>query len=237
MFRPYKSYPTYYYMLYGWGIPSVISLITVLMQFYAPNDVPGVIKPYIGYSRCWFQDDMAILVYFYGPIAILFVCNTVFLSITYYNYKQMLKNCQETTETQRDMETEMGQAATLQNSTSTKTSRQITDHVQEFKQKLLLFFLMAMCWVTEILSWKIPPPELWALTDTLNSLQGLFIFIILLSSRNKRTMIEEKFPQPFRIARKTLKLSKKIKKKLMGGDEISLPQSVNSFASTMSQKC
>ncbi|XP_068236887.1 uncharacterized protein [Palaemon carinicauda] len=194
-YRPCKFYLNKYYMMYGWGIPFLICMTTYLMQNYAPDNFWGVIKPYIGISRCWFREDIALLFYFYGPIAVLFLFNSGFLVLTYINYKIMLRNYEETT---NDLK-ELGAGAIKQQRIkhSCMPSKQINDHVHDFNQKLKIFILMATCWVTEILSWKIPPLEIWALTDTLNSLQGFFLFIILLSNRNKRKHLKKKFPRLF----------------------------------------
>nr|XP_045589984.1 G-protein coupled receptor Mth2-like [Procambarus clarkii] len=64
-------------------------------------------------------------------------------------------------------------------------------HLEIFWQRFTLFLLMALCWTTEILSWKIPPPELWFLTDVLNSLQGFIIFLIFISGKKKRELVRD----------------------------------------------
>ncbi|KAK7078593.1 hypothetical protein SK128_022810 [Halocaridina rubra] len=92
---------------------------------------------------------------------------------------------------------------------------------------------MATCWVTEVLSWKIKPLELWAVTDTLNSLQGFFIFIIFLSNRNKRNILEKKFPGVFRFVRK-IKLPAKLRQGLFGS--LSSISPVNPIVSKVSKK-
>ncbi|XP_068236929.1 uncharacterized protein [Palaemon carinicauda] len=188
-YRPCKSYPNKYYMMYGWGIPFLISVFTLLMQIHATEDVRGMIKPAMGLPKCWFQVDIALLIYFYGPISVLFLFNSAFLVLTYINYKEMLRNYEETA---NDLK-ELGAGAIKKQriKPSCIPWRQVTDHVHDFNQKLKIFILVATCWVTEILSWKIPPPELWALTDTLNSLQGFFLFIILLSNSNKRKHLKK----------------------------------------------
>ncbi|XP_064106412.1 uncharacterized protein LOC135215521 [Macrobrachium nipponense] len=164
-----KMYPEIFFMLYAWGIPLCICAVTIMMQFIEPHQVRGEIRPYIAISKCWFDEDAGLFLYFYGPIALLCFCNIVLLIHTLKNSRAILQN------------SEAG-----------------------FYQKLTLFALSVFCWSTEVLSWKIPPEELWALTDILNALQGLFVFIILLTSQSKRRLIEERFPLPFRLARRCL---------------------------------
>ncbi|XP_050715089.1 uncharacterized protein LOC126997913 isoform X2 [Eriocheir sinensis] len=74
-----------------------------------------------------------------------------------------------------------------------------TDHtlyrsyMTEFWQRFTLFALMVGCWVMEVVSWLVGPAdsELWALTDTLNTFQGVFIFITFLRSSKKRRLLQE----------------------------------------------
>ncbi|XP_068236940.1 G-protein coupled receptor Mth2-like [Palaemon carinicauda] len=209
-YRPCKSYPNKYYMMYGWGIPLLICVTTILMQKNAPDNVWGVIKPYIGVSRCWFREDIGHLIYFYGPIAVLFLFNSGFLILTYINYKIMLRKYEEAANDLKELGAGVIRKQRIK--TSCMPSRQINDHVHDFNQKLKIFILTATCWVTEILSWKIPPLEIWALTDTLNSLQGFFLFTILLSNSNKRKHLKKKFPRLFLWLEKSNKFPAKMKK-------------------------
>lgn len=39
-----------------------------------------------------------------------------------------------------------------------------------FKQQFSLLALMCICWVTEVLSWKVPPSELWWVTLIIHTL-------------------------------------------------------------------
>ncbi|KAG0727848.1 G-protein coupled receptor Mth2 [Chionoecetes opilio] len=76
--------------------------------------------------------------------------------------------------------------------------------VIRFWQRFSLFILMVLCWTTDILSWKIPPRELWILSDFVNSLQGLLVFIIFLSNRKRRELVRNLSKQiPSRISRRT----------------------------------
>ncbi|XP_064113364.1 G-protein coupled receptor Mth2-like [Macrobrachium nipponense] len=216
-----RPFPSGIYVLYGWGAPSCICTITIVMQHLAPDNVWGVIKPYIGISRCWFREDIGLLLYFYGPISFAATCSSVFIVLTFINYKTILRNFMTMSGPQRERDREVE---------PDKKARppklppvQITGPIQDFSTKMKLFSLMVFCWITEILSWKIPPMELWALTDTLNSLQGLFIFIIFLLNRHKRALVEEKFPLPFNLARRCQKLMGKAAPNQSKGSSESIP--------------
>ncbi|XP_068232716.1 probable G-protein coupled receptor Mth-like 1 [Palaemon carinicauda] len=182
-----KKYPEIYFMLYGWGVPLCISAVTVMMQFVNPHEVRGEIRPYIAIKKCWFQEHIGVLLYFYCPIAVLSLCNALLLILTFIDAKIILRNSRE---------------ASRELNTIGRSSRDMVDCVKDFHQKLKLFAISVFCWATEFLSFIIPPEEIWAPTDILNALQGLFIFIIMMTNSNKRKLIEKRFPLPFRLARR-----------------------------------
>ncbi|XP_068234683.1 uncharacterized protein [Palaemon carinicauda] len=232
-YRPCDSYPDKYYMMYGWGIPFLICVTTFLMQKYAPDNVWGVIKPYISVSRCWFREDIALLIYYFGPTAVLFLFNSVFLFLTYINFEILLQNYKEIT---NDLN-ELGAGAIRQQRIRSCCIplRHIKNHVHDFKQKLKIFILMATCWVTKIFSWKILPLEICGLTDALNSLlQGFFLFIILLSNSNKRKHLKKKISRLFLWLKKSNKSPANRKKRLQNNvnrtisPTSSLPSSISS---------
>jgi hypothetical protein len=57
-----------------------------------------------------------------------------------------------------------------------------------------IVFVMGIPWLFEFLSYIFPNPrELWIVTDVINSLQGLFIFIIFVLNRKVLTGLGTKF--------------------------------------------
>jgi hypothetical protein len=57
-----------------------------------------------------------------------------------------------------------------------------------------IVFVMGIPWLFEILSSLFPDPrELWIVTDVINSLQGLFIFIIFVLNRKVLMGLGAKF--------------------------------------------
>ncbi|KAK4297995.1 hypothetical protein Pmani_029618 [Petrolisthes manimaculis] len=234
---PATKQPLKSYLLYAFGGPFLICTVTVCMQFWAPSDVVGVVKPHLGVSRCWFYDTLATLVYFFGPIAFLFTCNIVFITHTFWIYRQIERNAKVlknlggektssegsaaasktlrteasktlTTEASKTLRTEASKTLTTEASKTLRTEASKTlrtaehkyrrrDYVADFKQQFSLLVLMSICWVTEVLSWKIPPLVMWAATDILNTLQGFFVFIIFVANRSKRKHLKKKFPTVF----------------------------------------
>ncbi|XP_068236920.1 uncharacterized protein [Palaemon carinicauda] len=163
-FRPWKSYPNKFYMMYAWGIPISICIIAVSLDGVPETDLDIA----WGVSRCWLKEDIGLLIYFYGPIAVLIPFNSIFLVLTYINYKRMPKNYKEVTTYPYCLG-----AGAISKQDDTLPSKQITDYVHE------------------------------ALSETLNSVQGFFICICLLSSNNKRKHLEEKYPRLFQWIRKS----------------------------------
>lgn len=176
------------YPLYAFGGPLVIGTITACMHFFAPNDVAGVIKPLISDSSCWFSGDQQLLVYFYGPVAFLFASNFVLLSNTYWNCRSFQLN----SAILRDY-----RSGDMSDETALNNNHPQQNHISNFKQQFFLLVFMLVCWSCEVLSWKIPHPEIWLFTDVLNSLQGFFIFVIFMANGNKRRQLAEKYPNLF----------------------------------------
>jgi hypothetical protein len=42
---------------------------------------------------------------------------------------------------------------------------------------------MGVAWLTEVISWKAGPPEMWIVTDLVNALTGMLVFIIYICRR------------------------------------------------------
>ncbi|XP_042878725.1 uncharacterized protein LOC122257495 [Penaeus japonicus] len=184
--RPPRPIPPFVYHLYAWNGPLIISSVTLGLQYVDEDDVPWLIKPHLGKYKCWFEADMEGLVFFYLYIAILLSANCLFIGHTYWVKRKMDKSL----------------AALRSDRSGAKPAADVTrrkrNYYSEFKTKFLLLALMSSCWVAEVLSWQIPPAELWALTDVINTLQGFFIFVIFIQDRDKRQHLKEKFPSLFR---------------------------------------
>ncbi|XP_047476466.1 uncharacterized protein LOC125030472 [Penaeus chinensis] len=165
--RPPRPIPPYIYHIYAWSGPFVICSVTLGLQYVVADDVPWLIKPHLGQYKCWFGAGMEQLVFFYLHIAILLFANCLFIGHTYW--------------IKRKMDGSLAALRGNKNGNGEKTAPVVhskRNYYSEFKTKFLLLALMSSCWVADVLSWQIPPPELWALTDILNTLQGFFIFVI-----------------------------------------------------------
>nr|XP_027218954.1 G-protein coupled receptor Mth2-like [Penaeus vannamei] len=161
------------YSVYAWGGPFVVTSVSALLFFLPERYVAaGVVRPDFGVNTCFLDGDLEYLVHFYGLVGALFLVNLLLLGHTIYMLFRAgaAFNCCSKTESPRAFN---------------------RSHLDAYWQRFSLFTLMAVCWVTEVLSWKIPPAGMWIVTDLLNSLQGLVVFLIFLSSKKKRHLVVE----------------------------------------------
>ncbi|KAJ8670443.1 hypothetical protein QAD02_001702 [Eretmocerus hayati] len=160
------------YCAIGWGLPFCF-LVTSITAHHLEG---SHLRPGFGETKCWFQGDTATWVYFYGPVAALLTLNLIYLGLT-----------------------------------SWKLWMDFRDH-DSCKMKVLRFkclmylklaVIMGFTWIFEILSaltkGPVSPEEQeqwhWIVTDTLNTLQGVFIFILLVVSRKKvRKLLAQRRP-------------------------------------------
>ncbi|XP_047476924.1 probable G-protein coupled receptor Mth-like 3 isoform X1 [Penaeus chinensis] len=163
------------YCAYAWGVPLVVTLVTIAMHFLPDEKVSdALLRPGFGLESCWFSGDYELLSYFYGLVGLLFLLNMILLGHTLAMLFQaggVFTHC-----------------CSRKTSSLTAFNR---SHLDAFWQRFSLFCLMALCWVTEILSWKIYPQEMWIPTDFINSLQGFIVFVIFMRSRKKREIVRQ----------------------------------------------
>ncbi|XP_024867554.1 uncharacterized protein LOC112451881 [Temnothorax curvispinosus] len=63
------------YSIYAWGSASILTVICVIMDF-VPISVPKeFIRPEFGKTKCWFNTNKAMAIYFIGPIGVTVICN------------------------------------------------------------------------------------------------------------------------------------------------------------------
>ncbi|CAG0920470.1 unnamed protein product [Notodromas monacha] len=101
--------------------------------------------------------DNAILFYFYGPIALLLLANMVFFGLTMHfliSHRRKTRN--------------------LNMEESAK---------KRFTLFIKLFVVMGVGWITEVISWKLGPEEIWYVTDIVNALTGILVFLVFICRR------------------------------------------------------
>ncbi|XP_076056660.1 putative G-protein coupled receptor Mth-like 10 [Oratosquilla oratoria] len=81
------------YALYAWGVPLVITLVAFIRDLAAP-EASLLPKPHFAVSACWFSGplhNLAPVVFFYGPIAVVLTCNLVLFCLTAYKLRSLNK--------------------------------------------------------------------------------------------------------------------------------------------------
>lgn len=167
------------YAVYAWGSPLIIGGVAVVIHSL-PQHIDWLLKPDFVKNRCWFRDGKEILAYFYGPMGVLCMANTLLICHTGLRLYCADKKCD-----------------CFFGSCRRADHTLYRTHMTEFWQRFTLFALMVICWVMEVISWMVGPAdsELWALTDTLNTFQGVFIFITFLRSSKKRRLLQQTLTQ------------------------------------------
>ncbi|KAG8239843.1 hypothetical protein J437_LFUL014825 [Ladona fulva] len=139
---------------------------------FAPGIPETYLKPRFGRTRCWFERRIDALAYFYGPVAVLIVCNIIMFIITTVKIMQLKK------------QTDIVRKA---------ASREDKENRNRFNLYLKLLIVMGVNWIMEVVSWAIGGPDyLWYITDIGNTLQGIFIFVIFVCMNKIRKVVMQK---------------------------------------------
>ncbi|KAG5870315.1 hypothetical protein JTB14_016834 [Gonioctena quinquepunctata] len=156
-----------FYHIYGIGSPLLL-LLFVAVAHHADLAFLKGIHPGIGESKCWFKSDRETMIYFYGPISIVLIINMALFIWTAVALWVQSKQCPKT-------------------------------KVLKYRLKMYvkLFFIMGITWIFEVLSAIFLEELKWIsyFTDTLNALEGLIIFLILVVFRKKvlRSLANRRF--------------------------------------------
>ncbi|XP_018367586.1 PREDICTED: G-protein coupled receptor Mth2-like [Trachymyrmex cornetzi] len=164
------------YSSYAWGVTIFLNVFCAIMDNI--SDPPeNLIRPEICQKKFWYGENEAKTLYFYVPMGLTIISNVFFFvctTLTILNQK-------------------MNTASELSNSEGTRHD----ENKQRFNMYLKLFIVMGITWVLEILSWvigtNIVPAFIWYITDTINALQGLIIFIVFVFRKKIKDMILKLF--------------------------------------------
>ncbi|XP_040563393.1 probable G-protein coupled receptor Mth-like 3 [Lepeophtheirus salmonis] len=153
-----------FYCMYAWGVPALISIVTITMNSLPKDLTQNIITPEIGVTSCFFATDLAKLLYFHLINFIVIIANVAFFTGSSWNLL-------------------CGVWADGADDPLIRKQNRLR-HKAVFK----LFFAMGISWLAEVISWIIE----WtvgksssaviigsAFFDIVNALQGVTIFVVI----------------------------------------------------------
>ncbi|KAF8777011.1 G-protein coupled receptor Mth2-like [Argiope bruennichi] len=144
------------YTIYSWGVPLIITITAVILDNV--KGVPSWIKPGIGEKKtCWMTNNKAKIIFFSIPAFTLFMVNAIFFVLSAF----IIKN-----NTMKNVSDQQNQTARL-----------------NFILYVRLGLMMGVTWLFGVLASITNSTVLWYISDFLNPLQGLFIFLLFTCSR------------------------------------------------------
>lgn len=145
-----------WYSLYAWGCPLLISSISVIVDNC--SIFPDNIKPYYGRNNvCWMTSKIAKTIFFAAPAFTLFVVNGIFFIRSSWIISSNTMRC---------------------------TKDQSKQNVRlNYILYVRLGLMMGLTWIISIIALISNSEVVWFIFDLLNSLQGLFLFLLFTCTR------------------------------------------------------
>nr|XP_036217344.1 G-protein coupled receptor Mth2-like isoform X3 [Bactrocera oleae] len=162
-----------YYSIYAWGMPAMMTAITVTLQY---SDLPDVLKSGIGVTHCWLKsNDWSAMMYFHGPCLLLIAINIVIFYVTVKKMYSIRKELDVLTQ----LEDGMSRLRLQQN------------NVWLFFR---MFIIMGISWLLEIIAYMSDNKSNYAIifkvTNIYNSFQGVIIFVLLVMKKKVLLLIK-----------------------------------------------
>jgi hypothetical protein len=179
------------YILYAVGIPLIISIITVIVEFVESDNILDenenildenknildknktildYIKPNFGEKKCFFEQKLSALIFFYLPLLFIQLTNIGFFVTTILKLHNTWS---------------LSRSANLRIHNVPKSKR------EHLKIGAKLFLIMGITWFFEFFSfladWLWDPRQTQIISyinDCINLLQGVFIFILLICKKS-----------------------------------------------------
>lgn len=141
------------YQLYAWGGPLLIAGIAGILDSLPEEIYSSLLRPRFGQQRCWFYGDVEIFPYFYGPVGVLLLINLILFAATAH-----------------ELTCGLWKREVVKSNTERATLGRVC---------LKLVVVMGLTWVADVISWAVGGPHyIWYVTDLINTLQGVFIFLV-----------------------------------------------------------
>ncbi|XP_071053392.1 G-protein coupled receptor Mth2-like isoform X2 [Onthophagus taurus] len=147
------------YCVYAYGM-TLVFVITTLSAHHVEGDH---IRPRFGEGSCFFNGETATWAYFYGPITILLIINFILF---------------------------MYSCAVLWGGKQQLSTQNIRGAKYRCLMTMKLFLIMGLLWIFEVISYATQDKheilnKLWAVTDYINTIQGILIFLLLVVFRKR----------------------------------------------------
>nr|XP_045602958.1 probable G-protein coupled receptor Mth-like 4 [Procambarus clarkii] len=153
------------YSLYAWGCPLLITLIGLTLDSLQAD----AIRLHFHLPNCWFKDEAGRWAYQYGIIVALVAINTFFFVSSVLLLRKRQRQRRET-----------GYYQTISAWVFIK-----------------LFIIAGVLWITEVIAWQITNQcsILVVILDIINSLQGVYIFLVAVCLRKDLKVFHRGWPQ------------------------------------------
>ncbi|XP_057657247.1 probable G-protein coupled receptor Mth-like 1 [Diorhabda carinulata] len=140
------------YEVYAWGIPLLITVIAASLDLSSNQD--EVLRPRFAEHNCWFAGDVEKLTYFFGPVGTLLFINLLLFGLT-----------------ARELTCGLWKRELVKSTTERAALGRVC---------LKLVVVMGVTWIADLISFAAGgPQEIWYVTDIVNSIHGVFIFIVV----------------------------------------------------------
>ncbi|XP_018569773.1 G-protein coupled receptor Mth2-like [Anoplophora glabripennis] len=171
--------------IYAWGIPFTIVLVVFLINTY--GDKNSVLYPAVGIDFCFINGHFPILFYYFGPVLLLVIINTVLFILTAINIQNVKR------------ETSLLQQADSRRHASSQDNR------KKFTLYWKLLFAMGInpvinIHVIQTISWSAglkleydTARYIFYIKDLAHTLYGIFIFMTYTCKRSIRKDLKKRY--------------------------------------------
>ncbi|XP_017783559.1 PREDICTED: uncharacterized protein LOC108567537 [Nicrophorus vespilloides] len=136
------------------GIPILFLLLSLVINDIVPSKFSN---PKYSVDSCWFRSDKKV-VFYYLPIVLSILFGIIFTGLTYYKIRK------------------------IENNRPHPSWTSVGNGIKNvFRSCYLLLAVMTACWIAEVISYFYDTGAgIWIALDVIQSLQGLFVFIIFI---------------------------------------------------------
>ncbi len=162
------------YSIYGWGVPTLILLISIIVNYSLGED--SMYRP--GYGEglgCWISYRYALLLFFGLPLLVVIISNCIMYTLTLLELQKISK--------------------------TTKMIRQKKTDKKRFYLYIKLSGIMGLTWIFGFIATLADKTEVWYIFLFFNTLQGLFICITFVCTKRVLRLLKEKFHRALKKAR------------------------------------